>query len=111
MTNRQIKRALRTLKQFCYSHERCGSCPFGEFRQDMGFTCYVQNIIDDERFLKAVSENVPDPNECKLCKWRAICDKEDCSGFERDLMATDPTVTISAGTIQYQPWKEFDDDL
>lgn len=81
MTNRQVKRALRTLKQFCYSHERCGSCPFGEFRQDMGFTCYVQNIIDDERFFEAVSD-VPDQ-----------------------------TVTIQPGTIQYQPWEEFDDDL
>ena len=110
MTNRQVKRALRTLHDFCYSHERCSSCPFSEFREDMGFICYVNKIVDDERFLEAVSD-VPDKTECKLCKWRAICDKEDCSGFERDLMATDPTVTISAGTIQYQPWEEFDDDL
>ena len=81
MTNRQVKRALRTLKQFCYSHERCGSCPFAEMREDMGFTCYVNNIVDDDRFFQAVSD-VPDP-----------------------------TVTISSGTIQYQPWEEFDDDL
>ena len=81
MTNRQVKRALRTLKQFCYSHERCESCPFSESREDMGFTCYVNNIVDDDRFFKAVSD-VPDP-----------------------------TVTISSGTIQYQPWEEFDDDL
>ena len=60
---------------------RCGSCPFSEMREDMGFTCYVNNIVDDDRFLKAVSD-VPDQ-----------------------------TVTISSGTIQYQPWEEFDDDL
>lgn len=81
MTNRQVKRALRTLHDFCYSHERCGSCPFSEFREDMGFICYVNKIADDERFVQAVSD-VPDP-----------------------------TVTISSGTIQYQPWEEFDDDL
>lgn len=81
MTNRQVKRALRYLKEFCYSHERCGSCPFSEMREDMGFTCYVNNIVDDDRFLKAVSD-VPDV-----------------------------TVTIQPGTIQYQPWEEFDDDL
>lgn len=81
MTNRQVKRALRTLHDFCYSHERCSSCPFSEFREDMGFICYVNKIVDDERFLEAVSD-VPDP-----------------------------TVTISSGTIQYQPWEEFDDDL
>lgn len=81
MTNRQVKRALRTLHDFCYSHERCSSCPFSEFREDMGFICYVNKIVDDERFLEAVPD-VPDP-----------------------------TVTISSGTIQYQPWEEFDDDL
>lgn len=81
MTNRQVKRALRTLHDFCYSHERCDLCPFSEFREDMGFICYVNKIVDDERFLEAVSD-VPDP-----------------------------TVTISFGTIQYQPWEEFDDDL
>lgn len=81
MTNRQVKQALRTLHDFCYSHERCSSCPFSEFREDMGFICYVNKIVDDERFLEAVSD------------------------------APDPTVTISAGTIQYQPWEEFDDDL
>ena len=111
MTNRQVKRALRTLKDFCYSHEGCGSCPFAEMREDMGFTCYVNKIIDDDRFIKAVSENVPDPNECKLCKWGFICGKKICSGFERDLMVPDETVTIQPGTIQYQPWEEFDDDL
>lgn len=81
MTNRQVKRALRTLHDFCYSHERCDSCPFSELRDDLGFTCHVLDIVDDDRFLKAVSD-VPDP-----------------------------TVTISPGTIQYQPWEEFDDDL
>ena len=82
MTNRQVKRALRTLKQFCYSHERCDSCPFSELRDDLGFTCRVLDIVDDDRFLKAVSKDVPDP-----------------------------TVTICSDTIQYQPWEEFDDDL
>ena len=81
MTNRQVHRALRYLKDFCYSHERCESCPFSDFREDMGFICYVNKIVDDDRFFKAVA-TVPDP-----------------------------TVTISSGTIQYQPWDEFDDDL
>ena len=81
MTNRQVKRALRTLKDFCYSHEGCGSCPFAEMREDMGFACYVNHIVDDDRFFQAVSD-VPDP-----------------------------TVTICSDTIQYQPWEEFDDDL
>ena len=81
MTNRQVKRALRTLHDFCYSHEKCDSCPFSELRDDLGFTCRVLDIVDDDRFVKAVSD-VPDP-----------------------------TVTIQPGTIQYQPWDEFDDDL
>lgn len=83
MTNRQIQRALRYLKEFCYSHERCDSCEFSDFREDMGFICYVNKIVDDDRFFQAVKS------------------------------APDPTVTISSGTFQAQPmrWEEFDDDL
>lgn len=102
----EVKKALMILKQFCYSHERCGSCPFAEFREDMGFICYVNKIVDDERFVGAVN----DPDECMTCKWKIICDRTisswaTCPGFEKDL-----TVTVTPPTIDYK-WEEFDDDM
>lgn len=83
MSNREVYQALRTLKKFCYSHETCNSCPFYELTEDMGLICYVEKIIDEDRFFEVV-ETVPDP-----------------------------TVTISSETIQVMemPWEEFDDDL
>ena len=73
--SRETFKALRTLKKFCYSHDRCSSCPFSEFREDMGLLCYVNKLVDDDRFFKAVY--VPDPTvtissgtiQCQPMNW------------------------------------------
>jgi hypothetical protein len=54
MSNTKVLHAIDTLRRFCYSHELCDSCPFKDFREDMGFICYVAKLIDDERFEMAL---------------------------------------------------------
>ena len=50
MSNLKVIQAIQTLREFCYSHELCNSCPWFELTEDMGMMCHVQKIIDDERF-------------------------------------------------------------
>lgn len=54
MTNSKVIQAIQTLRKFCYSHELCGACPWYHLTEDMGFICYVEKLIDDDRFENAL---------------------------------------------------------
>jgi hypothetical protein len=54
MSNTDVIQVLRILKEYCYSHETCSTCPWYELTEDMGFVCYVNKIVDDERFWEAI---------------------------------------------------------
>ena len=54
MSNSKVIQAIQTLRKFCYSHETCSSCPWYQFAEDMGFMCYVEKLIDDDRFENAL---------------------------------------------------------
>ena len=81
---REVLKALQTLHDYCYDHAKCGDCIFTDLREDMGFICKVNQLVDDRRFYEVLKDVATVP---------------------------DPTVTISSGTVQFNSWYEFDDDL
>ena len=47
-----VQEALLTLHDYCYSNDHCDQCRFSDLREDMGFICWVNKIVDNEEFMK-----------------------------------------------------------
>lgn len=47
-----VSEALKTLYDYCYSNDHCSDCRFEEFREDSGFICWVNKIVDNDELKK-----------------------------------------------------------
>ena len=52
--NKELAKAIQTLKAYCDNVRTCNECVFRDSRDDFGMICRVCQLIEDERYLDAV---------------------------------------------------------
>lgn len=51
-----VSEAIKTLHDYCYSNDHCSDCKLEEFREDSGFVCWVNKIVDNDELKEKVKK-------------------------------------------------------